>query len=44
MEIPQMSNETTSHDDSDAENAFEALAMDLLSGLLGRMIMRKMPS
>ena len=30
-----MNNETTSDDDNDAENAFEALAVDLLSGLLG---------
>ena len=30
-----MNNETTSHDDIDAKIAFEALAVDLLSGLLG---------
>ncbi|AIE65451.1 hypothetical protein ACVNAN_004182 [Enterobacter hormaechei] len=30
-----MNNEKTSHSDSDVENAFEALAVDLLSGLLG---------
>ncbi|HBE9116698.1 TPA: hypothetical protein KNG88_002383 [Citrobacter braakii] len=30
-----MNNETTLYDDNDAENAFEALAVDLLSGLLG---------
>ncbi|PWG70958.1 hypothetical protein DEM28_11910 [Enterobacter mori] len=30
-----MNNETTLYDDNDAENTFEALAVDLLSGLLG---------
>ena len=30
-----MNNETTLYDDNDAENAFEAHAVDLLSGLLG---------
>jgi len=30
-----MNNETTLYDDNDVENAFEALAVNLLSGLLG---------
>lgn len=30
-----MNNETTLNDDNDVENVFEALAVDLLSGLLG---------
>lgn len=30
-----MNNETTLNDDNDEKNAFEVLAVDLLSGLLG---------
>ena len=30
-----MNNETTLNDDNDEKNAFETLAVDLLSGLLG---------